>query len=140
LFACSDDIFDLLCLIPRGRPDRPVPVIKEGRRDDGGGTSIEVDGMVKAEVKTVTETLEMLERGSLNRAVGSTNMNATSSRSHAIFTLQLAQKQLRQPGQVDELGVSNDEEFITSKFHFVDCQFGHSLRVDNHVYDSESGL
>ena len=63
-----------------------------------------------------------LERGSLSRAVGSTNMNATSSRSHAIFTLQLSQKQIA----TDELASS--DEFITSKFHFVDLAGSERLK------------
>lgn len=63
-----------------------------------------------------------LERGSLSRAVGSTAMNATSSRSHAIFTLQLSQKLI----STDEL-TSNDE-FITSKFHFVDLAGSERLK------------
>ncbi len=123
LFHRSDDIFDLLQPIPRGRSDRPVPSIKEGRQGGSGGAggtstgTIEVDGIVKMEVKSAEETMEVLDKGSLNRAVGSTAMNATSSRSHAIFTLQLAQKRMEK----EELGGSNDE-FITSKFHFVDRQ------------------
>ena len=115
LLSCSfleihhDEIIDLLCTIPRGRADRPIPVIKEGSAD-----RIEVAHIVKQEVKSYEETLDALERGSRDRATGETKMNATSSRSHAIFTLTLSQK-VRE----DEMGISNDE-FITSKFHFVD--------------------
>ena len=49
----SDEIFDLLCTIPRGRADRPVPQIKESRND-----KIEVENIVKAEVKSAEETFE----------------------------------------------------------------------------------
>jgi len=49
-------------------------------------------------------------------------MNATSSRSHAIFTLQLSQKQIA----TDELASS--DEFITSKFHFVDLAGSERLK------------
>ena len=38
------------------------------------------------------QTLSWLKTGALSRTVGSTNMNAQSSRSHAIFTLQIAQQ------------------------------------------------
>lgn len=51
--SCSDEIFDLLCTIPRGRADRPVPQIKESRND-----KIEVENIVKAEVKSAEETFE----------------------------------------------------------------------------------
>lgn len=106
----QDDIFDLLCTIPRGRADRPIPQIKEGR-----GDRIEVENVTKLDSKCAEDCLDALERGSASRVTGSTNMNAASSRSHAIFTLQLSQK----VRESDDLGVSNDE-FITSKFHFVD--------------------
>ena len=49
----ADEIFDLLCAIPRGRADRPIPQIKEGRHD-----KIEVENIVKQEVKGAEETLE----------------------------------------------------------------------------------
>ena len=106
----QDDIFDLLCPIPRGRADRPIPAIKEGL-----GDRIEVANVAKLEVRQAEDALEALERGSASRVTGSTNMNSASSRSHAIFTLQLSQK----VRDSDDLGISNDE-FITSKFHFVD--------------------
>jgi len=122
----NDELIDLLCTIPRGRPDRPVPHIKEGR-----GDKIEVENIVKCEVKSVEETMDALERGSMNRAVGSTNMNAASSRSHAIFTLQLSQKVLAKD---DDLGVSNDE-IITSKFHFVDLAGSERLKRTGAVGD-----
>jgi len=51
--SSSDEIFDLLCTIPRGRADRPVPQIKESRND-----KIEVENIVKAEVKSAEETFE----------------------------------------------------------------------------------
>ena len=47
------------------------------------------------------QTLANLHRGALNRTVGSTNMNAQSSRSHAIFTLHVKQERVV---QVDEVG------------------------------------
>ena len=53
-------------------------------------------------------------------------MNATSSRSHAIFTLQLSQKSIERDELVEGVTVTNDE-FITSKFHFVDLGQQHSL-------------
>ena len=53
---------------------------------------IYVDGAVVQSVKSESETLDALKRGALSRTVGSTNMNAQSSRSHAIFTISVSQK------------------------------------------------
>jgi hypothetical protein len=54
----------------------------------------------------------LLERGSLCRTTGSTLMNSSSSRSHAIFTAILEQR-------IGEAG-SEEAELRRSKFHFVD--------------------
>ena len=54
--------------------------------------NIYVDGAITHQVKSEEETLEILKRGALSRSVGSTNMNAQSSRSHAIFTLIIVQQ------------------------------------------------
>ena len=43
-------------------------------------------------VANATSILEMLAKGNTNRSVGATEMNATSSRSHACFTIQLEQQ------------------------------------------------
>lgn len=53
----------------------------------------------------------MLKKGSLARTTASTDMNSTSSRSHAIFSVILKQSL-----------VINQEETknLISKFHFVD--------------------
>ena len=48
------------------------------------------------------QTLANLHRGALNRTVGSTNMNAQSSRSHAIFTLHVKQERVVQMNEVSE--------------------------------------
>ncbi len=66
-------------------------------------------------VSSAREALRCLEEGCLARTTGSTMMNETSSRSHAIFTLMLEQR----------LPLSGDEgsgrvELRTAKFHFVD--------------------
>ena len=61
------------------------------------------------------EALECLYKGSANRKTGSTDMNATSSRSHAIFSIELK---------------TND---ISSKFCFVDLAGSERLKRTNAI-------
>ncbi|KAI8846797.1 P-loop containing nucleoside triphosphate hydrolase protein [Chytridium lagenaria] len=63
-------------------------------------------GVKEEEVSSPEELMSCLQRGSLCRATGSTDMNASSSRSHAIFSL-------------------------TSKFHFVDLAGSERLKRTN---------
>lgn len=48
-------------------------------------------GVREIKVQNVSEVMTLLHDGSLRRRTGETNMNATSSRSHAIFSLTLVQ-------------------------------------------------
>ena len=50
-----------------------------------------VDGLRKLEVSSQEEILRALESGNAMRTVAATNMNAESSRSHAVFTIQFTQ-------------------------------------------------
>ena len=68
------------------------------------------------------ELLGYLTKGSLCRTTGSTDMNAVSSRSHAIFSVILKQ-------QLPDEEQSEDNKTIVSKFHFVDL--AGSERVSN---------
>ncbi len=47
-----------------------------------------VDGATSARVSSYEEVMALLETGNRNRMVAATELNATSSRSHAIFTIQ----------------------------------------------------
>nr|CAB3259107.1 chromosome-associated kinesin KIF4A [Phallusia mammillata] len=66
--------------------------------------SIRIAGLTEVTVSSPCETLEFMEQGNSIRSTGSTAMNATSSRSHAIFTISL-----------EDL-----DEYTCSKFHLVD--------------------
>jgi len=57
----------------------------------GGGVCL--FGATEMEVRSKDDTAALLEQGSLVRATASTNMNTRSSRSHAIFTITLEQRQ-----------------------------------------------
>ena len=45
--------------------------------------------MTELSVDTMEDTMSILQRGAQGRTVGSTAMNSSSSRSHAIFTLHI---------------------------------------------------
>ena len=48
-----------------------------------------VEGISKYEVKTYREIDSIIESGNKNKSLGSTLMNATSSRAHTIIILEL---------------------------------------------------
>jgi hypothetical protein len=57
-----------------------------------GGRGVYVEGLAEVNVMGELDVLECLACGNANRMVGSTLMNAESSRSHALLTLTLQQK------------------------------------------------
>ncbi|KAJ8028309.1 Chromosome-associated kinesin KIF4 [Holothuria leucospilota] len=94
----NDDILDLL------QEDRaPLAV-----REDTNG-EIKITGLSEMIVHQGTDMIALLEKGSAGRTTGSTAMNATSSRSHAIFTIHIEQ-------------CSKDDSIPSchAKFHLVD--------------------
>ncbi|MGH0176178.1 UNVERIFIED_CONTAM: hypothetical protein FKN15_000846 [Acipenser sinensis] len=85
------------------------------------------------------ELIQCLKLGALSRTTASTQMNAQSSRSHAIFTIQLCQMRVcKRPELADgEMnGVSNgpltqpvsEYETLSAKFHFVDLAGSERLK------------
>lgn len=67
-----------------------------------------------------------LQQGALARTTASTQMNAQSSRSHAIFTI-LIKRQRRITSE--ESGLPEDDlETLTAKFHFVDLAGSERLK------------
>ena len=82
-----DNLIDLFWLVdnPRARPtDAPKLEIK---KDDKGMVSIR--GVVLKDCPTEESVAEFFEEGNAVRHTSSTMMNATSSRSHLIFALQI---------------------------------------------------
>eukprot|EP00941_MAST-03F_sp_MAST-3F-sp1_P006447 g6447.t1 len=77
--------------------DLLVPVGQQGQtrgnkgldpRVDGKGT-VRIDGLTEAPLRTSQEAIQTLVQGLENRQVGATDMNAVSSRSHAVFSIDL---------------------------------------------------
>ncbi|KAJ3157827.1 hypothetical protein HDU89_000206 [Geranomyces variabilis] len=128
-------------------------------REDGTG-KIRWYGIKEQPVSSPEELLDVLEKGSLCRTTGSTDMNASSSRSHAIFSVILKQQKWSTgPGQAvstESLAVTPNEETdvvsgqepanevadptshpggsfqtTSSKFHFVDLAGSERLKRTN---------
>lgn len=73
-------LYDLLAERPR---DQCIVDIREDNR------GIIVPGLTEMTASCAGEALKFLTKGSLGRATSSTNMNSQSSRSHAIFTVNI---------------------------------------------------
>lgn len=108
MVACSfmelyqENLYDLLS--EKGSREERVVDIREANNQ------IVIPGLTEIPIRSAGETFEVLMRGSQERAVASTAMNAVSSRSHAIFTLSMTNRTL-----------GGDKPTVTtSKFHLVD--------------------
>ena len=66
-----------------------VPRIRGGGKD---GNKVILQNICEQFVSSSDEVFEYLHKGAIHRSVGATGMNAGSSRSHAVFTLKLTQK------------------------------------------------
>ncbi|KAF2197448.1 kinesin-domain-containing protein [Delitschia confertaspora ATCC 74209] len=81
----NEHVRDLL--VPRTTP--PVYLkIRESQTD-----GVYVQGLTEAEVKSYADVERLMKIGDMSRTTASTKMNDTSSRSHAVFTIQLKQIQ-----------------------------------------------
>uniref|UniRef100_A0A665WLL1 Kinesin family member 21A n=1 Tax=Echeneis naucrates TaxID=173247 RepID=A0A665WLL1_ECHNA len=94
-------------------------------------------GVTTRTVTSEAEMMQCLKLGALSRTTASTQMNVQSSRSHAIFTIQLCQVRVCASDNVNnetDNRVSNgnselDEyETLTAKFHFVDLAGSERLK------------
>ncbi|ORY66735.1 kinesin-domain-containing protein, partial [Neocallimastix californiae] len=93
-------------------------------REDANGI-INWYGVTEIDVESPEDLLNLLEKGSLIRSTGSTDMNMSSSRSHAIFSINLKQEIL----QENDIQI-NIKKWIClmSKFHFVDLAGSERLK------------
>ncbi|XP_076003308.1 kinesin-like protein KIF21B isoform X1 [Genypterus blacodes] len=110
--------------------------------EDSSG-SIYTTGVTSRLVHTEEEMLQCLKLGALSRTTASTQMNAQSSRSHAIFTIYLCQMRVCQQPQLNGGGGEDGEEVngldsapiaqpeyetLMAKFHFVDLAGSERLK------------
>ncbi|XP_038824291.1 kinesin-like protein KIF21B isoform X2 [Salvelinus namaycush] len=102
--------------------------------EDGSG-SIYTSGVTSRLVNSEKELLECLKLGALSRTTASTHMNAFSSRSHAIFTINLCQMRVCQQTELNGVGGGDggsiakpEYETLMAKFHFVDLAGSERLK------------
>lgn len=83
-------------------------------------------------VRSIKEALGALRAGALARTTAATNMNSSSSRSHAVFTLLMRQRRLAADQDVTDKEVDAEApeqyETLTAKFHFVDLAGSERLK------------
>lgn len=56
-----------------------------------------VEDLAKLAVQSYTDISDLMDEGNKSRTVASTNMNETSSRSHAVFSIILTQRKFNKP-------------------------------------------
>ncbi|KAH9489789.1 Chromosome-associated kinesin kif4a [Bulinus truncatus] len=96
----NEDLNDLLC--PTSQREQ-----LSIREETNGG--IKIQGLKEVAVRSFEETMKCLSEGSQSRTTGATAMNNTSSRSHAIFTV-----------NIDQRRKSDLNDCCKVKFHLVD--------------------
>ncbi|XP_038259209.1 kinesin-like protein KIF27 isoform X3 [Dermochelys coriacea] len=91
------------------------------REDEKGNTVIV--GAKDFQVESVDEVMSLLESGNAARHTSTTQMNEHSSRSHAIFTINICQQRpaqsLKNVAAAQDFSLRSGQ-IIASKFHFVD--------------------
>ncbi|XP_049650453.1 kinesin-like protein KIF27 [Accipiter gentilis] len=91
------------------------------REDEKGNTVIV--GAKEFQVECADEVISLLESGNAARHTGTTQMNEHSSRSHAIFTISICQKQSAESQRNTDAAQDSSwksVQMVASKFHFVD--------------------
>lgn len=85
-----------------------------------------VNGATTVQLLGPNDALRCLQQGALARTTASTQMNAQSSRSHALFTILIRRTRVMSP---EESGMDTEDlETLTSKFHFVDLAGSERLK------------
>lgn len=101
--------------------------------EDANG-NIYTMGVTMKPVNSAQDTLNCLQQGALSRTTASTNMNAQSSRSHAIFAIHVKQQRVVKLCADDDDKPSSDNinnyeyEMLTAKFNFVDLAGSERLK------------
>ncbi|KAL9544257.1 hypothetical protein MBANPS3_007717 [Mucor bainieri] len=149
----NEDLVDLLCPNVRNSNSRREGLNLTIREDSQG--NICWSGVREEGVSNTAELMGLLRKGSIARTTASTDMNSTSSRSHAIFSIILKQFQVESaddtlventalPDQTNNACSSSSSSSssaqlqtkrLVSKFHFVDLAGSERLKRTNAVGD-----
>ncbi|KAJ1484933.1 P-loop containing nucleoside triphosphate hydrolase protein [Baffinella frigidus] len=120
----NDDIHDLLDQTPKVctlREDAAGGVVvanlEEYKATDAGEMLSQLAEGSNNAVTDAGEMLSQLADGSARRATASTCMNATSSRSHAVFTILMHSSKLTSSADGEEAG---EADAFVSRLHLVD--------------------
>ena len=111
----NDQMRDLLV-------DKSLDDIPELKLDTGKKGLVHVHGLIRREVSSTADVLRILGDGLSERVVGATNMNAVSSRSHAIFEIAFESK------PADEASEEDAGPAFSSKITFVDLAGSERLK------------
>ncbi|CAO3630895.1 unnamed protein product [Mucor fragilis] len=134
----NEDLVDLLCPNVRGRREGLNLTIREDSQGNICWSGVREEG-----VSNTAELMGLLRKGSIARTTASTDMNSTSSRSHAIFSIILKQFQVESADETlalsDQTNASStaapQTKRLVSKFHFVDLAGSERLKRTNAVGD-----
>ncbi|KAK4198494.1 putative kinesin-like protein [Triangularia verruculosa] len=118
--------------------DDTIPLHERGTvtiREDVKG-NILLTGLRQVEVNSVDDLMSVLDQGSTVRQTDATAINARSSRSHAVFSLNLVQKKSKPTTAAERRlsmpveGLAQSESLVTtdSKMHFVDLAGSERLK------------
>jgi len=123
----NEELRDLLVSPSTAGSGETVPV--QIREDKG---RIMLTGAKQVEVKSVNDLMNALHYGSAIRQTDATAINSQSSRSHAIFSLNLVQKKRKASistiSSLDSAESTNGMITLDSKLHFVDLAGSERLK------------
>ncbi|KAI8986348.1 hypothetical protein BDB01DRAFT_785266 [Pilobolus umbonatus] len=125
----NEDLIDLLAVQQQNKrkSNQMAPITCEVQIREDVNKNIYWSGVREELCSNPDELLRYLAKGSLCRTTGSTDMNSVSSRSHAIFSVNLKQKM---PSETND-PVSSPDRTLLSKFHFVDLAGSERLKRTN---------
>ncbi|KAJ1968527.1 hypothetical protein H4R35_006403 [Dimargaris xerosporica] len=134
----NEDLIDLLNSTNRSDSSRRTRVIPSHvtiREDAQGG--IVWGGVTHLPANNTQAVMQYLHQGSLFRTTAATDMNMTSSRSHAIFSIQLWQKRPNSPSSEESPDTTPalQPDALVSKFHFVDLAGSERIKRTNAIGD-----
>uniref|UniRef100_A0A0K0EPH4 Kinesin motor domain-containing protein n=1 Tax=Strongyloides stercoralis TaxID=6248 RepID=A0A0K0EPH4_STRER len=120
----NEEVYDLLSADKASTADGKLRIVEDEKE------GITVKGLVKKVVKDASDTFRMLDAGTVKRSVAATEMNAESSRSHAIFTLYITQTSESIAAVTEDEDTKPEKvmKTLTAKFHFVDLAGSERLK------------